>query len=166
MVEKDLKDDKEFQDLPLEEQDDVNEIIEEAKKVRAELKASGFDKAFEDTTSGINNSSTTEEAVAKSTDKLSDDASRNMKLFTELSPKQIALEAKLLTRAQEFYRNEDGTYQKDNPLQNFIDDLNRLMVSKQRKGRNELVKVAGAAREEERKRNILTRLVSRAKGES
>ena len=95
--------------------------------------------------------STTEEAYAKIMGNLVLSAGDKRKLMSELGPKEIGLFAKSYARAMLF---------NNTTLTAFLDEMIMLKVSKQRKGRMEVVKLSGAIREQEMKRSLWARIAS------
>jgi len=131
--------------------DEVDDIVKESNKINEIIKEDkDRDSLVDDIAESLGeDSSTQEEAIAKITTKLTKDDRKTIKLLSELSPQEIVLFAVCMTKYDEF----------ENPMgRELLDELLRLKISKRREGRKEIIKVAGAIREQELKKGVLARL--------
>lgn len=133
------------------DKEEVEDVIKESEKINEIIKEdSTRDSLVDDIAESLGeDSSTQEEAIAKITTKLTKDDPRTIKLLSELSPQEIVLFAVCKTKYKEF-----GNTMGDG----LLDDLLRLKISKRREGRKEIIKVAGAIREQEMRKGVLARL--------
>lgn len=110
----------------------------------------------EDVAIAMESPNNTEEAYARILEKLTFDDEKYINLLTEFNTREIALASILKARAEIF----DDSY-----LRNFLLHNMRIRVSKDRKGRTEIIKLAGAIREQEMKKNLWSRMKMMAGGD-
>jgi hypothetical protein len=129
---------------PIDEPSNGAGFTEEDKKVLADAGINPMD-----INAALESPSTTEEAYAKIMNKLTEGDKKVIDLLSDLTPQQIMQGALLDTEASIF---------KDDYLSQFMLLHRQLLVSKKREGRKEVIKLSGAIREQELKKNLITRI--------